>query len=163
MFLPIRYEDLGLQLDKLKKGIYEPYNPKSRKKLLDHYGHNEICLPVQSVFQVFIQEMLTPYEVFQLYAIVLWIYEQYYIFSFILLAYSLYTYWTSSMEVVRNQQKLADQSFFDFKCKILTKDSTTFMAVSGENSDDMSIIEEVKTARREEELFHDPNFLHLQE
>jgi hypothetical protein len=40
--------------------------------------------------------MLTPYEVFQTYGIILWIYEEYYIFAFILLAYSVYTYWMSS-------------------------------------------------------------------
>ena len=74
--------------------------------------------------------MLTPYEVFQLYAIILWIYEEYYLFSFILLGYSAYTYWDSSKEVVINQQKLADQSLFDFKCKIATKDYATFMAIS---------------------------------
>lgn len=46
--------------------------------------------------EVFIEEMLTPYEVFQLYAIILWIIEEYYIFSFLLLAYSMYTYWDNS-------------------------------------------------------------------
>lgn len=51
--------------------------------------------------------MLTPYEVFQTYAILLWIYEEYYIFSYLLLAYSLYIYWQSSSEVTRNQKKLA--------------------------------------------------------
>ena len=50
-------------------------------------------LPVQSVIWIFIDEMLTPYEVFQLYGIILWIYEEYYIFSLTLLGYSLYTYW----------------------------------------------------------------------
>lgn len=51
--------------------------------------------------------MLTPWEVFQMYAILLWIYEDYYLFSFILLGYSLYTYWVSSSEVAKNQQKLS--------------------------------------------------------
>ena len=140
VLLPIRYEELGIQLDKLKKGKYEPHKPKARKRLLDYYGLNEIRLPVQNLVEVFIQEMLTPYEVFQLYAIILWIYEEYYLFSFILLGYSIYTYWGSSKEVVDNQQKLADQSFFDFKCKIATKDYTTFMAVSRDDSDEMTII-----------------------
>lgn len=65
--------------------------------------------------------MLTPYEVFQLYAIILWIYEEYYIFAFMLLAYSLYTYWDNSREIVRNQQKLAENSYFLIKCKLVTR------------------------------------------
>jgi hypothetical protein len=53
-------------------------------------------LAIQSRLDIFIQEMLTPYEVFQTYGIILWIYEEYYIFAFILLAYSVYTYWQNS-------------------------------------------------------------------
>lgn len=62
---------------------------------------------VPTILEVFIEEMLTPWEVFQMYAILLWIYEDYYLFSFILLGYSLYTYWVSSSEVAKNQQKLS--------------------------------------------------------
>lgn len=74
MFLPIRYEDLGHQLDKLKKNTYRPYTSTKRLKLRQYYGDNVIKLEVQSKIEVFLQEMLTPYEVFQTYAIILWIY-----------------------------------------------------------------------------------------
>lgn len=75
VFLPIRYEDLGSQLDKLQKGKFQPSSTRSRRKLLEYYGHNQIKLEVQNSFQIFIQEMLTPYQVFQMYAIILWISE----------------------------------------------------------------------------------------
>lgn len=65
--------------------------------------------------------MLTPYEVFQTYAIFLWIYEEYYIFSVLLLVYSLYTYWASSWEVVNNQRKLAQNSYFNTVCKVVSR------------------------------------------
>ena len=45
--------------------------------LLEYYGVNAIRLQVQSKIEVFLQEMLTPYEVFQTYAVLLWIYEKY--------------------------------------------------------------------------------------
>ena len=50
VFLPIRFEDLGTQLDKLQKGKFQPYSRKSRKKLLGYYGINEIVLDVQNYF-----------------------------------------------------------------------------------------------------------------
>jgi cation-transporting P-type ATPase 13A2 len=64
--------------------------------LIEYYGENVMRLAIQSRLDIFIQEMLTPYEVFQTYGIILWIYEEYYIFAFILLAYSVYTYWQNS-------------------------------------------------------------------
>jgi hypothetical protein len=50
-----------LQLDKLQKEKFEPYSRRARKRLLDYYGMNEIKLNIQNYFEVFIQEMLTPY------------------------------------------------------------------------------------------------------
>lgn len=74
--------------------------------------------------------MLTPYEVFQTYAILLWIYEEYYIFSFILMAYALYTYWETSTEVVQNQQKLSKESYFEIQCKIIVNQNDNVGAIN---------------------------------
>jgi hypothetical protein len=49
----------------------------------------------------------------------LWIYQEYYIFAIILLAYSLYTYWSNSRDISQNQEKLAFQSYFDVQTKVL--------------------------------------------
>jgi len=67
--------------------------------------------------------MLTPFEVFQTYGIILWIYEEYYIFSFILLFYSLYSYWKNAGAIKKNQEKLAFESYFDVETKVLINDS----------------------------------------
>jgi hypothetical protein len=101
--VPIRYEELGLHLDKLKKDKFFPLTEVKRTELLSYYGVNVMSLPTQSRLQVFIQEMLTPFEVFQTYGIILWIYEQYYVFSFILLFYSLYSYWKNAGVIQKNQ------------------------------------------------------------
>jgi hypothetical protein len=67
--------------------------------------------------------MLTPFEVFQTYGIILWIYEEYYIFSFILLFYSLYSYWKNAGSIKKNQEKLAFESYFDVQTKVLINNS----------------------------------------
>lgn len=53
---------------------------------------------------------------------ILWIYERYYLFTIILLIYSLYNYWKTATEVRRNQEKLAFESYFDVQCKVLTRE-----------------------------------------
>lgn len=122
VFVPVRYQELGLHLDKLKKDKFLPFSEEERKELLQYYGENVMKLRIQSKLDIFIQEMLTPYEVFQTYGIILWICEEYYIFAFILLGYSLYTYWTNSKDIMQNQQKLAFESYFDMQSKVLIKD-----------------------------------------
>lgn len=46
--------------------------------------------------------MLTPFEVFQTYGIILWIYEEFYLFSFVLLFYSIYCYWKNAGKIMKN-------------------------------------------------------------
>lgn len=134
VFVPIRYEELGLHLDQLKKDRFVPLSQIRRGKLLDYFGENVMRLEVQSRLDIFIQEMLTPYEVFQTYGIILWIYEEYYIFAFILLAYSIYTYWTNASDLRTNQEKLAFDSYFDVQTKVLVNetDSASEEAQEGE-------------------------------
>lgn len=59
--MPIRYEELGHHLDKLKKDKFLPHSEEKRKLLLDYYGENVMKLKIQSRLDIFIQEMLTPY------------------------------------------------------------------------------------------------------
>lgn len=90
--------------------------------------------------------MLTPYEVFQTYAILLWIYEEYYIFSFILLGYALYTYWLTSSQVVENQQKLSKESYFEIHCKIIVNHNDNVGAI---NFNDEAQIEKISVTGAE--------------
>jgi hypothetical protein len=44
VFVPIRYEELGLHLDRLKKDKFVPYTNQKREKLLEYYGENVMKL-----------------------------------------------------------------------------------------------------------------------
>lgn len=74
VFVPVRYEELGMHLDKLKKDKFFPLSDSKRSELLSYYGENVMKLPIRNRVSIFIEEMLTPYEVFQTYGIILWIY-----------------------------------------------------------------------------------------
>lgn len=55
VFVPIRYEELGLHLDQLKKDRFVPLSQGRRAQLLDYYGENLMRLEVQSRLDIFIQ------------------------------------------------------------------------------------------------------------
>lgn len=61
VFVPIRYEELGMHLDKLKKDKFYPMSDAKRTQLIGYYGENVMRLPVRNRIQVFIEEMLTPF------------------------------------------------------------------------------------------------------
>jgi|JI9StandDraft_2_1071091.scaffolds.fasta_scaffold68481_2 cation-transporting ATPase 13A2 len=64
-----------MHLDKLKKDKFFPLSDAKRIDLLSYYGENLMKLPIRNRVEIFIEEMLTPFEVFQTYGIILWIYE----------------------------------------------------------------------------------------
>lgn len=45
------------------------------------YGNNEIATPEQTVMQLLILEALTPFYMFQIFSLVVWLAEQYYYYS----------------------------------------------------------------------------------
>ena len=77
--------------------------------LLD-FGRNLIDVPVHSKLKLFMVEMLSPFEVFQFYAIVLWLCEGYYIFPLVLIVASLFTYVYNVRLLQQTQRKLKDDS-----------------------------------------------------
>jgi hypothetical protein len=48
VFVPVRYEELGMHLDKLKKDKFVPMSENKRTELVGYYGKNIMELPVQS-------------------------------------------------------------------------------------------------------------------
>ena len=45
------------------------------------FGNNEIIIPVQSFFLLFILELLNPFYIFQLFSLFVWYLEQYYYYA----------------------------------------------------------------------------------
>ena len=122
-----------------------------------------MTLPVQSRLEIFVQEMLTPFEVFQTYGIILWIYEQYYLFSFILLFYSLYSYWRNAGIIKKNQEKLAYESYFDVQTKVLIRDSDFITEENEHNGQEVELCKnELKIDEHKSEIIKD-NFNGIEE
>lgn len=109
VFCTARYQ-LGERLDELANGRLKLLKDEQRRELLLDFGRNLIEIPVRSKIKLFLAEMLSPFEVFQFYAIVLWLCEGYYIFPLVLIVASLFTYVYNVQLLQQAQRKLKEDS-----------------------------------------------------
>lgn len=109
MFCTARYQ-LGERLDELANDRMRVLTSEQRAQLLQDFGRNIIEVPVRSKVKLFLAEMLSPFEVFQFYAIVLWLCEGYYIFPCVLIVASLFTYIYNVQLLQQAQRKLKEDS-----------------------------------------------------
>lgn len=72
VFCTAKYQ-LGERLDEMANGRMRILTDEQRNQLLQDFGRNLIDVPVRSKIKLFLAEMLSPFEVFQFYAILLWL------------------------------------------------------------------------------------------
>ncbi|KAG5864745.1 hypothetical protein JTB14_000355 [Gonioctena quinquepunctata] len=70
------------------------------------YGHNEISVPVQTVSTLILLEALTPFYIFQLFSLVVWLSEQYYYYTFAIITMTVVGISTSVLQTRKNQKNL---------------------------------------------------------
>ncbi|XP_066153910.1 polyamine-transporting ATPase 13A3-like isoform X1 [Euwallacea fornicatus] len=75
-----------------------------RKRIV--YGNNEIVTPEQTVMQLLILEALTPFYMFQLFSLLVWLAEQYYYYSVAIVIMSVFGISTSILQTRKNQKNL---------------------------------------------------------
>lgn len=62
------------------------------------YGENDINVPVQSVLTLLVMEALTPFYIFQMFSLILWLVEQYIYFSIAIIIMSIVGITTSIIQ-----------------------------------------------------------------
>ncbi|XP_048519265.1 polyamine-transporting ATPase 13A3-like, partial [Dendroctonus ponderosae] len=70
------------------------------------YGNNEIRTPEQTVLQLLVLEALTPFYMFQLFSLLVWVAEQYYYYAVAIVIMSVVGIATSIIQTRRNQKNL---------------------------------------------------------
>ncbi|XP_053210773.1 polyamine-transporting ATPase 13A3-like isoform X2 [Panonychus citri] len=83
-------------------------SPADQSKRLKLFGPNAIVVEVQSILQVFFNEVLEPFYVFQIYSIVLWCFDNYYYYASCILMMSALSLGSSLIQIRRNQRQLRD-------------------------------------------------------
>ncbi|XP_023025264.2 polyamine-transporting ATPase 13A3 isoform X1 [Leptinotarsa decemlineata] len=70
------------------------------------YGPNEITVPVQTISTLIILEALTPFYVFQVFSLIVWLCEKYYYYTIALIIMSVTAISTSVIQTRKNQKNL---------------------------------------------------------
>ncbi|XP_015781531.1 probable cation-transporting ATPase 13A3 isoform X2 [Tetranychus urticae] len=83
-------------------------SPEEQSKRLRLFGPNAIVVEVQSILQVFFNEVLEPFYVFQIYSILLWCFDNYYYYASCILLMSALSLGSSLIQIRRNQRQLRD-------------------------------------------------------
>jgi magnesium-transporting ATPase (P-type) len=68
---------------------------------LKYYGQNSIEVEVKSYARLFVEEILTPFYIFQIAACILWMVDQYYYYAFCIIVISLISMILSLVETKR--------------------------------------------------------------
>lgn len=106
-FLPIEYNihnfsNAEIQ-QKFRNGIrYE----QDYLDLYEQFGENSTEVPVKPTHRTVIEEILTPFYIFQIFSIVVWLYIQYYYYACFICMASLLSVVVTLKDTQKNQRKL---------------------------------------------------------
>lgn len=98
----------------------------NRDQIVDNlvlYGENALVLPVPSVASLLFNEIFHPFYVFQMYSVVLWIFEEYWYFAGAIAVIAVVSIVQTLMETRRRMRELAELARFDCPVQVL-RDST---------------------------------------
>lgn len=86
------------------------------------YGYNEIDVPIHSIFTLLVLEALTPFYIFQVFSLVVWLLEDYYLYAIAIIVMSVFGIGSSIIQtrkvskcfLVLDQKFAEHDNFFSF-------------------------------------------------
>lgn len=119
MFVPIEfdyYKPYSYLLSNYKNGVEEgaPYD-----KIVSMYGKCCISLPEKGNFRLLIENVLTPFYLFQIFSITLWYFSEYEIYASCILVTSAVGTTMEMLDIKRNLKKLKLMAYYE--CPITVK------------------------------------------
>jgi cation-transporting ATPase 13A3/4/5 len=96
----------------------------SRQAKEDAFGHNMIDVPVKNYFELLVDEILHPFFVFQIAAVLLWYYDNYAVYATTILVLALTSAIASLLETRQNMVRLSKMAMHQDTVSVLRKDAT---------------------------------------
>ncbi|KAL4505183.1 hypothetical protein ABPG72_016250 [Tetrahymena utriculariae] len=98
--------------------IHEKYgrgveSEEKLSQLFQMFGKNNTEIPDKSTMKILIDEVLSPFYIFQVFSVTLWMIEPYYYYASVILGTSLLSAIVSLIETKNNYKKLKQMSFFE--------------------------------------------------
>ena len=114
LFEPIEFEyyrSYSVILDTLCKGIKEG---QMHEKAIEQYGVCNIELPDKGVLLLLIENVLTPFYIFQIFSCALWFYNDYQIYASCILVTSIVSITFELIELRKNMKNLMKMSHYEW-------------------------------------------------
>ena len=89
------------------------------------FGKNEIIVPLESIFVLFVKEILTPFYVFQVFSLIWWTIDQYYNYAIAISLTSVLSLSTALYQTRKNQKNLRNT--------VMSSDVVTRICPDGSN------------------------------
>ncbi|KAI3385215.1 hypothetical protein SNEBB_001957 [Seison nebaliae] len=101
----------GLDTDSLKLSMIHkmpPLTTKQNNELLKLYGENVLNLQLTPIWKVLLQEIISPFYIFQIFSVILWCTDQYYFYSGCIFIISVISVTLTLVQTRRNEKHLLD-------------------------------------------------------
>lgn len=99
----------------LTKGIQ---TEAALQDLQEQFGANSTEIEIKPVYKTFVEEILTPFYIFQVFSIIVWCVEEYYYYSGFIVLSSVISIVVTLIETRANQFKLQKMSKFETKVNV---------------------------------------------
>ncbi len=103
----------------LTNGLRAGLQSQQHADYLSRYGRNEIVVVVESWFLLLVREIFHPFFVFQVYSVILWMFEYYYIYASVIAFMVIVTVATTLVELRSNKKALSKMAKFECQVKVL--------------------------------------------
>lgn len=100
-------------------------NPRAQQARRLVYGTNEIYIPIKTVLQLLVSEVLNPYYVFQVFSVCLWFSYDYYYYATVIIIMSAFGITMSIVQTKKNQTALYKTISNTEKALAIQSDGTT--------------------------------------
>ena len=83
------------------------------------YGKCDIEVPLKSIPELLVQEVLNPFYLFQIFSVILWYWDEYQLYATCILIISLISALTSLFETVRNLRNVRNMAHYSCKVRVM--------------------------------------------
>ncbi|KRX08170.1 P-type ATPase, cytoplasmic domain N [Pseudocohnilembus persalinus] len=151
IFKPIQFNIFAYTLNEIHKKFGAGIDSESEyENTLSLYGYNETNIPPKSTFKIFIDEILSPFYMFQVFSVILWYLELYYYYSTVILLTSLLSIYVTLKEAKTNYQKLKEMSHYETQVTVFRGISDSLSSENNKLVIDQNIQKQKKTVSSRE-------------
>jgi cation-transporting ATPase 13A2 len=115
-------------LDELSAGVSDEDERRIKKDL---YGECLIDVPMPNIFHQLVNEILHPFYLFQVFSVILWLFEEYILFACIIGGMAILSAIVTMYETRKNIRKIRNMSLYE--CEIKVKSEDSFITTSSKN------------------------------